>query len=203
MFQFTNDLKTNILHIDRQHKELVELVNRAVALGLRNQNREEMKDCLVFLGEYVVRHFGDEEKLQIESEYPFYLQHKKSHDDFIETFKVMYAGFIKFGPSSKLSYMLSNTVVNWLIKHIKMEDAKFGKHFLNAVVYDLYETKGGIRTLVFPSFPLSALSHFLAHHYGLDIGHANMTAEKLIEGEECPPFGYVSRTLSLKYRRKA
>ncbi|MCL1790666.1 MAG: bacteriohemerythrin [Peptococcaceae bacterium] len=132
MFQYTDDMKTSIKHIDNQHKELVDLVNRAASVGVTNPSKEEMKNCLDFLGQYVVKHFEEEEKLQKESSYPNYAQHKKIHDDFIKTFKDLYADFEKNGPSAKLSFALSNTVTHWLITHIKREDVKFGKHYAGA-----------------------------------------------------------------------
>ncbi|MCL1852499.1 MAG: bacteriohemerythrin [Peptococcaceae bacterium] len=129
MYQFTDDMRTDIKHIDNQHKELVDLVNNAASLGIANPSKEDMKKCLDFLGQYVIKHFGDEEKLQKESNYPNYAHHKKIHDDFITTFKELYADFEKNGPSPKLSFALSNTLTSWLITHIKREDVKFGKHY--------------------------------------------------------------------------
>jgi hemerythrin len=129
MFQFTDDMKTGIQHVDDQHRQLVDLVNQASSLGVSNPDKAEMKTCLDFLGEYVVKHFGDEEKLQQESSYPDFPRHQKIHEDFVQTFKTMYADFEANGPSSNLSFALSNTVTNWLIAHIKVEDVKFGKHY--------------------------------------------------------------------------
>lgn len=132
MLQFTDDMKIGVPHIDAQHKELVELVKKASSLGITNPSKEEMKKCLDFLGGYVVKHFGDEEKLQAESGYPGYDKHKKIHQDFVGTFKSLYADFQKNGPTAKLSFALTNSVSNWVITHIKREDVTFGKYYAQA-----------------------------------------------------------------------
>ncbi|MCL1916832.1 MAG: hemerythrin family protein [Peptococcaceae bacterium] len=203
MFQFTDDLKTNIQHIDSQHRELVKMVNHTAALGTSNPSKEEMKKCLDFLGEYVVKHFGDEEALQMASAYPYYDHHKHIHDSFIKSFKALYADFEVTGPTSKLAYALSYTVSDWLISHIGGEDVKFGKYFANVMRYDLYEFRAGRETLLLSSFRTSELPLFLSVHYGIPIEHATETAEQLAEGEDCPPYGYKSRTLSLRLRELA
>ena len=200
MFHFTDDMRLGIQHIDNQHKELVVLVNHAASLDITNPNRFEIFECLNFLGEYVVKHFTDEENLQQESNYLYYPQHKIIHENFIATFKDLYTDFKVNGATSTLGFGLSHTVSNWLVSHIKGEDLRFGKHFHNKMLYDLFESREGTNRMVFPSFHLKDLPSFLASHYGLDINHARMTAEKLEVGEDCPPYGYVSRILSLRRR---
>ncbi|MCL1918116.1 MAG: hemerythrin family protein [Peptococcaceae bacterium] len=200
MFEFTDKMKMNIEHIDKQHKGLVDFVNHAATLSGANPTSEEMKECLDFMGEYVIQHFGDEEKLQIESQYPYFPAHKKIHTDFVQTFKGLYLDFEINGPTSKLAFALSYTVSDWLIEHIEGEDAKFGKYFTKSMTCDLYEHKNGEKKLIYSSFSTSELPLFLAVHYGIDIKSAKQTAEKLMRGEESPPFGYKSLVLSLKYR---
>lgn len=132
MLKFTEEMKIGVAHIDAQHRELVDLVQKASALGVTNPSREEMKKCLDFLGGYVVKHFGDEEKLQIQSKYTGYERHRKIHQEFVDTFKSLYADFQENGPSARLSFALTNTISNWVIMHIKREDVAFGRHYAQA-----------------------------------------------------------------------
>lgn len=129
MMRFTEDMKIGIPHIDSQHKGLIDFANKASSLCVANPSREEMEECLDFLGDYVVKHFSDEEKLQIESKYPRYRQHKEIHQEFVGTFASLYAEFQKNGPSAELSSALTDRVLNWIMTHIKMEDVAFGKHY--------------------------------------------------------------------------
>lgn len=129
MILFTNEMKIEIPHIDSQHKSLVDFANKATSLCAANPSKEEMKECLDFLGNYVIRHFSDEEKLQLESNYPRYRQHKEIHEEFVRTFLSMCAEFEKYGPSEELSVALTKRVSNWIITHIKVEDVRFGQHY--------------------------------------------------------------------------
>lgn len=129
MMRFAEDMKIGVPHIDRQHEELVDSVNKLSSLGETNPSKEEMKKYLDFLGKYVVRHFSDEEQLQIESKYPRYRQHKEIHEEFVGTFKSLYAEFEKNGTSANLVIDITNKVSNWIIMHIKREDVAFGKHY--------------------------------------------------------------------------
>lgn len=130
MIYFTEDLKIGVPHVDQQHRELIDFANNASSLCNTNPSYEEMKACLEFLGNYVVKHFGDEEQLQIDSGYPRYDQHKQIHREFVDTFNSLYAEFQKNGPSAELSHALTNRVTNWIVTHIKREDASFGKYYI-------------------------------------------------------------------------
>lgn len=129
MIQFMEDMKIGVPNVDSQHQGLIDFANKAAALSNANPSREDMKECLDFLGNYVIQHFTDEEELQIESKYPRFLQHKAIHSEFVETFKSLYAEFQANGPSDALSYALNNSVSDWIITHIKKEDIAFGKHY--------------------------------------------------------------------------
>jgi len=202
MFQFIDAMKTNIKHIDDQHRELIKMMNHVMDLGT-NTSKTEMKRCLDFLGEYIAKHFREEEAVQRVSAYPDYNRHKKIHDDFIKVFEALNEDFEISGPTSKFAYAFSYTVSDWLVSHIGDEDVKFGKYFVKVMRYDLYELKNKKKTLIFSSFRMAELPLFLAVHYGIPIDNANQTADQLAEGQECPPYGYTSRTLILKLRELA
>lgn len=129
MIQFTEDMKIGVPYIDLQHKSLIDAVNNLSSLDVLNPSKEEMKKYLDFLGEYVIKHFNDEEKLQIESKYPRYRQHKEIHQEFVGTFMSLYGEFVKNGPSAKLVSTMTSNVSNWIITHIKGEDITFGKYY--------------------------------------------------------------------------
>lgn len=137
MIIFTEDMKIGVPYIDSQHKSLIDLANKVSSLCVANPSKEEMKECLDFLGDYVVNHFNDEEKLQIESKYPRYQQHKEIHREFVETFMSLYSEFQKNGVSKELSLALTNGISNWIITHIKVEDITFGKYYTKVKLENL------------------------------------------------------------------
>jgi len=114
--------------VDAQHHQLFDLVNSLVNSRDESNNYKKLKSALDFLVNYAVRHFDDEETLQIECNFPGYEDHKKMHDDFKVTVVDLVKRFEETGSSSKLKNDIQTIVVKWLVNHILYEDKKIGVH---------------------------------------------------------------------------
>jgi len=126
MLTLSKDMEVGITKIDSQHKELVDRINAVTNMGLKSASTEETKKTLDFLGEYIVVHFNDEEELQKQSNYPGYSAHKEQHRQFIMQFRDLNKEFIKNGASPRFTLGLNNSVINWIVRHIKTSDKEFG-----------------------------------------------------------------------------
>ena len=122
MIEFTADLMTNIEIIDKQHKALIKCINEIVAMGTDAANKDAVDRHLLFLGNYVIKHFHDEEQVQIEVGYPQYEQHRQMHQDFVESYKTFLAQYKIDGPSVNFMLQLNRAVVRWILQHIKESD---------------------------------------------------------------------------------
>ena len=129
MVEFTKDLLIGIERIDNQHKTLIDYTNNLISIGSKAANQEEIEKSLVFLGNYVVKHFADEEAFQIEIGYPQYDRHRKLHMEFIEVYRVFVDNYKKNGHSPKFITVFKNTVVAWVAKHVMVEDRNIGKYY--------------------------------------------------------------------------
>ena len=118
-------LETGIPLIDSQHKELFKQVN--ALLDLENKNR--FRETLGFLEKYIAKHFGDEQKLQAESNYPKAAEHKKYHDGFVATFNTLKDNFEKKGDSAVNNIELNNVAAGWLRNHILVHDKEFAAYY--------------------------------------------------------------------------
>ena len=58
--------------------------------------------------------------------YPLLEQHKKIHAEFIGAVKQLEEDFEEEGATGSLAESINTLLINWLIKHIKGEDVKFG-----------------------------------------------------------------------------
>ena len=131
MISVTSDLLTYVPQIDAQHKELFELINKAevTAMSAENANsKEETENALKFLGEYIIKHFGDEEQLMLKSGYPKYEWHRTWHQWYISEFDGLKAEYAKNGPSKEFTEILNKSVIRWIVKHIKTVDVVLGQH---------------------------------------------------------------------------
>jgi len=73
--EWQTKLETGVEQIDNQHRELYRLVNLVLDPG----EETKVEDTLKFLENYVVRHFTDEEALQVASQFPDLPEHKEIH----------------------------------------------------------------------------------------------------------------------------
>ena len=129
-YEFTPNLETGNAIIDKEHRELIEAVNKLLdACGLGNALGEVNK-TVKFLNDYVQKHFSHEEQLQQQSGYPNYAAHKVFHESYKKTLLDITSEIAKSG-SSVGGLMKLNGHIALLITHIKTEDKKLGA-FLNS-----------------------------------------------------------------------
>ena len=131
MLTLSKDLEVGVLEIDEQHKELINRLNALLAMGQGADSREETQKTLDMLEEYIVKHFADEEELQKKNNYPEYESHKKMHQNYISEFQKLQKEFAASGHSLKFTMDLNNSLINWIVKHIKSADVELGKFLKN------------------------------------------------------------------------
>jgi len=127
-YKWDQSLETGNVAIDEQHKALINVINDLLYACSQGKGRLEIQETLNFLSDYVVRHFSDEEKLQIKSKYPDYVAHKKLHEDFKRDVANIVSEFEKGGATIQLVAKVNMKIGEWLIKHIKTIDKKVAEH---------------------------------------------------------------------------
>jgi hemerythrin len=125
-YQWDTSLETGYGEIDGQHKQLFAALN-ALA-GAAGKGREEVFKTMDFLSAYTVKHFADEEKLQISVGYPDYLVHKRYHDEFRVTIGAMNERIRREGPTEELIGELAAAFGAWLLNHIKGDDFRMAAY---------------------------------------------------------------------------
>jgi len=127
MITLSKDMEVGVSEIDAQHRELINRLNALTSMGHEAVSKEETQKTLDFVGEYIVKHFTDEEKLQMQNEYPEYESHKKLHQHYIDEFKKLNEEFKANGHSLKFTMDLNNSLIHWIVKHIKSADVELGR----------------------------------------------------------------------------
>ena len=125
-------LKTGNERIDSQHRRLFELMSELVSSSMDGSSAEKLGQTLNFLVDYTIRHFSDEEALQLEYKYPDYNRHKQLHDNFKAKVGELVGKYDAGGSSEELVSNVNSIVVKWLVTHIQNEDKKIGAHILAA-----------------------------------------------------------------------
>ena len=69
-YELTQDLLTGNQLIDSEHRQLFDAINALMDACAQGAGRTKISETVQFLNSYVNKHFGDEEKLQVQSKYP-------------------------------------------------------------------------------------------------------------------------------------
>lgn len=115
----------HVMAMDQEHQELIKIMNRLYEKADSNADKSVVGPILKELGEFVLKHFADEEaffdKLQ---NYDKKEVHKQIHKDLVDKFLV-HAG--KFEQTGKLTPDFFAFLKVWLTAHIAGVDMKYGE----------------------------------------------------------------------------
>lgn len=126
--QWSNDLSVGIELVDDQHKMLIQRLNDVASAIEAHRGEGEVGKTIDFLIKYTDFHFSEEEKHMTATNYPEFKQHKKLHEEFKDTLNSLEQDFRDDGICPPLVTAVNTLLMNWLVKHIKGTDVKFGKY---------------------------------------------------------------------------
>lgn len=127
-YEWDSNLETGYAQIDNQHKQLVGALNSFMEAFEQGKGQSEVEKTLEFLIGYTLKHFADEEKLQIQHEYPEYLLHKRYHEEFKAVARGLEKRVAEEGPTDELMKEVAETVGSWLLNHIQGDDFKLAAY---------------------------------------------------------------------------
>jgi hemerythrin-like metal-binding protein len=125
---WNEEYETGNEEIDAQHRQIFKLTSDLVDACSQGQSAAVLQEALDFLASYTVKHFADEEALQLKYHFPGYEEHKKLHEDFKKTVAALIQEHKEEGSSESLSRKVYSIIVHWLIRHIQGEDQKIAAH---------------------------------------------------------------------------
>ncbi|MDR0410936.1 MAG: hemerythrin family protein [Treponema sp.] len=128
IFQWNDSLLTGNALIDSEHKELVRAINDFFDACDRRISGDEFQKILSFLNSYTIKHFSDEEQLQVKYDYPYYEDHKKFHESYKTTVRNFMHEFILRGINGELVAKAKHDIGEVIIAHIKLEDHRLAAH---------------------------------------------------------------------------
>ncbi len=129
---WTPALAIGVPEIDHQHQELFVRIERLVD-GVGRGKSADVERLLEFLGQYVVKHFGAEERWMLRSAYPDYARHKGEHERFIRDYEQMTREFREKGPNVLAGIRMNNWISTWLVQHISRSDMELGRFLAGRV----------------------------------------------------------------------
>ena len=129
LFQWDDSLSVGIAEIDRQHRQLVEMMGKLNDEMRKGKGREVLEKILAGMVNYALLHFETEEKYFAQYTYPEAENHRKIHSAFVDkvsSFKEQYAQGHK-----GLTIEVMDFLMDWLRNHIKGEDKKYAPYLIS------------------------------------------------------------------------
>ena len=127
--EWSETLASGSTEIDTQHKELFQRVNSLLAAFEKGSvSRGEVAKIVQYLTDYVVFHFGNEERYMAQYAYSSMSAHKAQHEQFVKNFLKLKERLMMEGINAPLAVEMKELCVDWLINHIKYSDRALGMH---------------------------------------------------------------------------
>ena len=128
MLEWEASLETGMSLVDEQHRTLIE----QLGILADRSKADRVPETLAFLQNYVVEHFGTEEKLHEETDYPEAVAHMNVHNAFIRTYLDFKKEYDANGEQQRLLMLMKLTKILsvWLKEHITGMDRRFAEYYL-------------------------------------------------------------------------
>ena len=125
--EWTPHLAVGIEVIDGQHQQWLQRYNDVAAAIAIQAGPVQIAKTLGFLIDYTQQHFATEEKLMQASHYPDLPAHQAQHHELTTTLNDLLRDFEEEGATQKLAETVNAYLGNWLVRHIKETDRRFGE----------------------------------------------------------------------------
>jgi hemerythrin len=124
---WNDSLSVGVAEIDRQHKQLVSILNQLLGMEGLTVDSETISDTLTRMTDYADYHFKSEEGYMQKYAYPDYAAHRLEHIAFMRKTAELSMGtmaYRKSVPTDLLAYLKT-----WLLEHIMVSDMNYKPFF--------------------------------------------------------------------------
>ncbi|MCL2399289.1 MAG: bacteriohemerythrin [Defluviitaleaceae bacterium] len=115
--------------IDEQHKMLFDKTKELTDIfrDSKVENKQTIVDTILFLKQYAVQHFADEEAYQKSINNPGFEEHQAEHQQFVQTVLQLEKSLIASDFAANDVQNLIATLSTWLLYHVVGSDQQIGK----------------------------------------------------------------------------
>jgi hemerythrin len=130
LIQWTNELSVGIAEIDKQHQQLIGLLNALHEAMVAGAAKATIPQVVHGLAEYATTHFAAEERYMMQSGFPFLREHQVEHAAFTKKVRALQAEL----PATSVSLTVEtmNFMRDWLVNHIQKTDKRYAPYLIKA-----------------------------------------------------------------------
>jgi len=115
-----------IAEVDHEHRELIGLINKALASIDSGASEEEVVGYLGEINADISSHFALEERQMQDRHYPGMGAHKADHEELLDEIRDLMDGRADYPPEA-----FADHLSNWFLRHFSTEDVKFHRWLWN------------------------------------------------------------------------
>jgi len=123
LFEWDDSFLIGIEELDHEHKALIDDINRLHEELARNDEKSEIAKCLGDIYARLQAHFALEEHVMKEHGYKFYDEHKREHDELLDSYTESMVQFLNDADVSS-RHPIEETLKHWVMNHIIISDKK-------------------------------------------------------------------------------
>jgi len=132
---WTQKMSVHEENIDKQHQSLLKELNKIINEISTSEEIDLIRASIHFCDNYLKEHFSYEENYMKRINFPYFKQHKKQHEGFIEYYNKFKKNFdkiysvksVKREDLKKLIEGIREFLGTWFVNHIKVEDQKYAQ----------------------------------------------------------------------------
>ncbi|MGR3301462.1 MAG: bacteriohemerythrin [Candidatus Scalindua sp.] len=133
-----NSFSVGNIHIDRQHKIMISLINDLLKAYKDNVEFDKLGNILGGMKEYTQTHFKNEEEILLQSKYPGYDRQRELHEEFTITVNEIYNNFLNGSVDIK---EILKILRNWWTNHILKEDKEYSSYIVDYIDAEIDESE--------------------------------------------------------------
>ena len=123
LFKWDDSFLIGIEELDHEHRVLIDDINRLHDELARHGEKSEIEKCLGDICARMQAHFALEEHVMKEHKYRYYDEHKREHDELLDSYTEYMAQYLNDSGVSP-GNPIEDNLKQWVIRHIVTSDKK-------------------------------------------------------------------------------
>ena len=123
LFEWNDSFLIGIEELDHEHRVLIDDINRLHDELAGKEKKPEIEKCLGEIYVHMQAHFALEEHVMKEHQYTFFEEHRREHEEFLESFTDCMLQFLN-GADISAKNPIEVCLKQWVVDHITTSDKK-------------------------------------------------------------------------------
>jgi hemerythrin len=120
--EWREELATGNELVDSPKRELIRRINALLDACRERKGRDEIGGFLEYMKMYVKEPLLEEESFLLARRYPFFREHRREHDLFVQRLSAVEAEFSRAGGSALVIVTAGKLLLDWVHDHIHRSD---------------------------------------------------------------------------------